>query len=42
VKRYDLEQRPLYGLPDTSLAVAAVNKLLNGLLSKTGVMSQPL
>jgi CO dehydrogenase maturation factor len=41
VKRYDLEQRPLYGLPDTSLAVAAVNKFLNGLLSKTGVMSQP-
>ncbi len=37
VRKYDLEQRPLFQLPDTSKAVAAVNELMNRLLSRTGV-----
>ncbi len=37
VRKYDLEQRPLFHLPDTSKAVAAVNELMNRLLSRTGV-----
>jgi CO dehydrogenase maturation factor len=36
VRQYDLEQKPLFNLPDTSLAVAAVNALMDRLLSKTG------
>jgi CO dehydrogenase maturation factor len=35
VKRYDLMQKPLFDLPDTSKAVAAVNELMERLL-KTG------
>jgi CO dehydrogenase maturation factor len=38
ISRYDLEQKPLFQLPDTSKAVDAVNKLMNRLLSKTGVL----
>ena len=37
VKRYDLEQKPLFELPDTSTAVAAVNELMDRLLSKASV-----
>jgi len=37
VRRYDLEQRPLFELPDTSAAVAAIDKLMARLLSKKGV-----
>jgi CO dehydrogenase maturation factor len=37
LKKYDLEQKPLLGLPDTARAVAAVNDLMERLLSKTGV-----
>jgi CO dehydrogenase maturation factor len=36
VRQYDLEQKPVFTLPDTSLAVAAVNDLMERLLSKTG------
>jgi CO dehydrogenase maturation factor len=39
LKRYDLEQKPLFGLPDTSKAVVAVNELMDRLLSRTGVIS---
>jgi len=37
LKKFDLEQRPLFEMPDTSPAVTAVNDLINKLLSKTGV-----
>ena len=37
LKRYDLEQRPLFGLPDTSPAVTALNTLMDRLLSRTGI-----
>jgi CO dehydrogenase maturation factor len=37
MKRYDLEQKPLFGLPDTSVAVVAVNELMDKLLSKASV-----
>jgi CO dehydrogenase maturation factor len=37
LKRCDLEQKPLYDLPDTAAAVAAVNELMQRLLSTTGV-----
>jgi CO dehydrogenase maturation factor len=37
LKRFDLEQRPLFELTDTSKAVAAVNILLDKLLSKNKV-----
>jgi len=40
MKRYDLEQKPLFGLPDTSRAVVAVNELMDRLLSRTGVISK--
>jgi len=36
VKRFDLEQKPLFDLPDSSLAVIAVNELMDRLLSKAG------
>jgi CO dehydrogenase maturation factor len=35
--RYDLEQKPLYDLPDTSRAVAAVNELMDRLLKTENV-----
>ena len=38
LKRYDLEQKPIFGLPDTARAVTAVNKLMDRLLSRTGVV----
>ncbi|MBN1161406.1 MAG: AAA family ATPase [Dehalococcoidales bacterium] len=38
ISQYDLEQKPLFQLPDTSKAVTAVNELMNRLLSKTGVL----
>jgi CO dehydrogenase maturation factor len=40
LKRCDLEQKPLFGLPDTSPAVAALNKLLDKLLTKTDVATK--
>lgn len=36
VKRFDLEQKPLFDLPDSSQAVIAVNELMDKLLSKAG------
>ncbi|MCJ7605654.1 MAG: AAA family ATPase [Dehalococcoidales bacterium] len=36
LNRFDLEQKPLYDLPETSVAAAAVNNLMDKLLSKTG------
>ncbi|OGO18406.1 MAG: carbon monoxide dehydrogenase, partial [Chloroflexi bacterium RBG_16_50_11] len=38
VRQYDLEQKPLFQLPDTSKAVAAVNELMNRLLNRTGIL----
>jgi CO dehydrogenase maturation factor len=40
LKRCDLEQKPLFGLPDTSPAVTALNKLLDKLLTKTDVATK--
>jgi CO dehydrogenase maturation factor len=40
LKRYDLEQKPLFGLPDTSPAVTALNRLIDKLLSRTGVVTK--
>jgi CO dehydrogenase maturation factor len=40
LKRYDLEQKPLSDLPDTSQAVTALNALMDRLLIKTGVATQ--
>jgi CO dehydrogenase maturation factor len=37
VRQYDLEQKPLFNLPDTSRAVEAVNGLMERLFSNTGV-----
>jgi CO dehydrogenase maturation factor len=37
MQRYDMEQKPLFDLPDTSKAVTAVNGLMERLLSKSGV-----
>jgi CO dehydrogenase maturation factor len=37
VKRYDLEQKPLFDLPETSQAVVAVNELMDRLLANIGV-----
>jgi CO dehydrogenase maturation factor len=37
MKRYDLEQKALFNLPDSSAAVTAVNELMDRLLSKTEV-----
>ncbi len=37
LKRYDLEQKPLFDLPDTSVAVAAVNDLMDKLLKPENV-----
>jgi CO dehydrogenase maturation factor len=38
LKRYDLEQKPLFGLPDTSRAVTAINHIMERLLNRTGVI----
>jgi CO dehydrogenase maturation factor len=38
LKRCDLEQKPLYDLPDTSRAVTAVNELMERLLSRAGTL----
>jgi CO dehydrogenase maturation factor len=38
VKKYDLEQKPLFRLPDTSKAVTAVNELMIRLLKTENVM----
>jgi len=35
LKRFDLQQKPIFNLPDTSKAVIAVNGLMERLLSKT-------
>jgi CO dehydrogenase maturation factor len=40
LRRHDIEQKPLFGLPDTSPAVTALNKLLDKLLAKTGVATK--
>jgi CO dehydrogenase maturation factor len=40
LKRYDLEQRPLFGLPDTSQAVVIMNELMDRLLSRTSVTNK--
>jgi CO dehydrogenase maturation factor len=40
LRKYDLEQRPLFGLPDASPAVTAVNQLMEKLLVKTGVATK--
>jgi CO dehydrogenase maturation factor len=40
LRRYDLEQKPLSGLPDTSQAVTALNMLMDSLLAKTGVTTK--
>ena len=40
LRRYDLEQKPLSDLPDTSQAVTALNTLMDRLLIKTGVATQ--
>jgi CO dehydrogenase maturation factor len=40
VREYDLDQKPLSGLPETSRAAAAVNALMDRLLLKTGVGSK--
>jgi CO dehydrogenase maturation factor len=37
LQQYDLEQKPLFNLPDTSQAVMVVNELMERLLIKTGV-----
>jgi CO dehydrogenase maturation factor len=40
LRRYDLEQKPLVDLPDTSTAVTALNTLLDRLLTKNGVTTK--
>jgi CO dehydrogenase maturation factor len=40
LKRYDLEQKPLFGLPDTSKAVVTINELMDRLLSRTSVIGK--
>jgi CO dehydrogenase maturation factor len=37
MQRYDLEQKPLFDLPDTSVAVAAINNLMDKLLQPQNV-----
>jgi CO dehydrogenase maturation factor len=39
LKRYDLEQKPLFGLPETSTAVVAVNELMIRLLHTDNVLT---
>ena len=38
VKKYDLEQKPLFQLPDTSVAVTAVNELMIRLLKADNIL----
>jgi CO dehydrogenase maturation factor len=38
ISQYDLEQKPLFQLPDTSKAVVVINELMRKLLSKVGVL----
>jgi CO dehydrogenase maturation factor len=38
ISQFDLEQKPLFQLPDTSKAVTVVNELMDRLLSKSGVL----
>ena len=38
ISQYDLEQKPLFQLPDSSKAVTAVDELMHRLLSKTSVL----
>ncbi len=38
ISKYDLEQKPLLQLPDTSEAVITINELMNKLLSRTSVL----
>jgi len=40
LRKYDLAQKPLSGLPDTSPAVTALNTLMDTLLVKTGVATK--
>jgi CO dehydrogenase maturation factor len=40
LRRHDLEQKPLFGLPDTSPAVTALNRFLDRLLTKTGAVTK--
>jgi CO dehydrogenase maturation factor len=40
LRKYDLQQKPLFDLPDTSPAVAAVNDLMNGLLKTNRVQEK--
>jgi len=40
LRKYDLAQKPLSGLPDTSPAVTALNTLMDTLLVKTGVATE--
>ena len=42
LKHYDLEQRPLFHLPDTSRAVLVVNNLMDRLLSKTTIATKQI
>lgn len=40
LRKYDLEQKPLFHLPDTSKAVRAINQLMDRLLTKTGAATK--
>ncbi len=40
VKKYDLAQKPLYQLPDTSRAVTAVNELMTRLLTTGNILTK--
>jgi CO dehydrogenase maturation factor len=40
IKKFDLEQKPLYQLPDTSVSAAAVNGLMEKLLKDTNVLTE--
>ena len=40
IKQYDLEQKPLYQLPDSSVAASAVNELMNKLIKSDNVLSK--
>jgi CO dehydrogenase nickel-insertion accessory protein CooC1 len=37
VMRYDLEQKPLFDLPDSSIAVEAVGQLMDMLLKSSNI-----
>jgi CO dehydrogenase maturation factor len=40
IKRYDLEQKPLYQLPDSSVAATAVNEMMSKLLKENNVLTE--